>query len=518
MRPIYHKLLCLGACAALVVAGGCQAPWSGGTEAVGGGMFGRASSARVTKAPEHPAATATPSATAAATPPTGTATTDEATLTAVMDEVRKIGSDDPAAQQLLIDELQHSKPTMWPLVIEQFRSSMAYHQQLAASKTAAGVSAAPNEPPALKAGGELGSASPSMKVGELVDPRGIRGDAGLEQTFATANPANMPAPMDRNAAIAIAKGDAPRPFTVDGAAQPLVANANAMAVGAAAGATSAQVVPAAFDAAVADKSDVSQAVFNAPAELPESTLATPLKPGADHDSRNWQDHVKLAIDDLQASAAQSPSSTAEVHQLVSLRLLQLLSGHTEEALKPIPNISAEEQDFWSGQIFALATYLDHHTEPDDKRRAAASVTHLDDAVGHLRELGSLSVRNLAFCKHVYDYGAYEPYDDPKFASGEQLSLYVEVENYHSASTEEGYRTSLGTSYEIVDDAGKRVCGGEFPDVDDCCKSRRRDFHIQYGLALPKSLVAGKYRLQLVMKDRQSDKIGNGMIAFEVRGK
>jgi hypothetical protein len=200
-----------------------------------------------------------------------------------------------------------------------------------------------------------------------------------------------------------------------------------------------------------------------------------------------------------------------------LRILRLLEGDTERALEPIPHIPPAEQDYWSRQVFALATYLDHHSQPDDKRRAAASVVHLDEAVSHLRELGSLSLRNLSFCKNVYGYGAFEPFDSDVFAPGEQVSLYVEVENYHSESSEKGYCTLLGATYEILDEKGKRASGGDFPDVDDCCRSRRRDFHIQFGLALPQNLSPGRYRVELVVKDRQSDKLGHATVPFEIRG-
>ena len=105
----------------------------------------------------------------------------------------------------------------------------------------------------------------------------------------------------------------------------------------------------------------------------------------------------------------------------------------------------------------------------------------------------------------------------KFSPGQQVTLYVEVENYHSDSTDKGYCTSLGTSFEVFDDQGKRIEGGDFPDVEDCCRSRRRDFHIQYGMAIPKKLAPGKYRLDLVMKDRRGDKLGHASIDFEVRG-
>ena len=232
--------------------------------------------------------------------------------------------------------------------------------------------------------------------------------------------------------------------------------------------------------------------------------------------RDWQAHLDLAIDDLQTRLADGPQSTAEVHQVVSLRLLQLLAGQTETALQPIPNISPQEQDYWSSQIFSLATFLDHHRQPDDDRRAAASVVHLDEAVGHLRELGTLSVRNLAFCKNVFGYGAYEPINNPTFTPGQQLTLYLEVENYHSESTAKGYKTMLGASYEVVNDSGERVAGGEFPNIEDSCQSRRRDFHIQYGLVLPKTAKSGKHHLKLVIDDRQSDKRGNASIAFDVR--
>jgi hypothetical protein len=251
---------------------------------------------------------------------------------------------------------------------------------------------------------------------------------------------------------------------------------------------------------------VEQAIYSAesaPKSSPEEKL-------------DWQRHLKLAIEDLDQRLVDDPRSTAEVHRVVSLRLMNLLAGNTEDALEPLPSVSIEEQDYWSSQVFALATLLDHHRQPDDQRRAAASVVHLDEAVGHLRELGSLAVRNLAFCKSVYGYGAYEPIDHPIFSPGQQVTLYLEVENYHSESTIKGYNTKLAASYELVDEDGERLTGGDFPNVEDTCQSRRRDFHIQYGLVLPKTAKAGKHELKLAMKDRQSDKMGSTSISFEIR--
>ena len=427
-------------------------------------------------------------------PATETATTaaDDATVATVMKEVQQISADDPAAGKMLLDELSLAEPKLWPLVVQQFRSRQAFHEELATRQKSRPV------PKSAKAKDTLAAEPPSAEVGKLADPRGLRPDPALEQAFAAATPANMPAPLDEGATEATLVADAaPAAFADDASARQITRSEQG------AGSKAHVVLTAATETG-----GVEQALFNV-----ESKAPVPSDPAGD-----WQAHLNLAIADLNNHLADGPRSTAEVHQLVSLRLMQLLAGDTEVALRPIPNVSSEEQDYWSGQIFALATFLDHHRQPDDDRRAAASVVHLDEAVGHLRELGSLSLRNLAFCKNVYGYGAYEPINNPSFALGQQITLYLEVENYHSESTPKGYATNLGASYEITNDAGERVANGEFPNVEDSCQSRRRDFHIQYGLVLPKSMSPGKYRLQLVMKDRQSDKIGQASIGFEVAGK
>jgi hypothetical protein len=138
-------------------------------------------------------------------------------------------------------------------------------------------------------------------------------------------------------------------------------------------------------------------------------------------------------------------------------------------------------------------------------------------MAHLRELGALSLRDFAFCRNVYGYGAIEPYKDDRFAPGEQVTLYVEVENYHSQSTETGFTTSLGSTYEILNEKDQRVDGGEFPNVEDVCRTRRRDFHIQFGLTLPEKIAPGRYQLELIVRDRQSDKIAHATAHFEIRG-
>jgi hypothetical protein len=471
-----------------LASGGCMSPWST--------PFGRNE--------KTPTPNEINNATAAATrlPTTSNRDDPNADFAAVLDKIEEVRALDPSAEPKLMEELHRTPPNTWPLVAEQFRATLAYHQQLMAQEQAASptANASASWKDTLAATASTSNPGsrvqpPSSQIGALLDPKMANKEtSGILAQAASATPPARGVATTGGTPAEFAEGDPARP----------IKQSNTVTI--------------------------KQAGFQTPIDADHATAQSGAKDGSNNtrppdekpsasDSlteEDWQKLVQRAADDLSRHVAASPATTAEIHQHVSLRMLRLLQGDTEKALEPIPHITPAEQDYWSRQMFALATYLDHHSQPDDKRRAAATVVHLDEAVSNLRELGSLSVRNLSFCKNVYGYGAYEPYEADIFSSGQQLSLYVEIENYHSVSNEKGYCTLLGASYEILDDKGKRVSGGEFPDVDDCCKSRRRDFHIQFGLTLPENLTTGRYRLELVVKDRQSDKLGHATAPFEVR--
>jgi hypothetical protein len=410
-------------------------------------------------------------------------------VSSVFDSLQQVRRIDPAAEQQLIDQLRASPPDSWPLVAEQFRASLAYREQLRSQHQGrpdpAHAASAPwrqQQRPRVDIQSAASSALP-------IDPHNANVDGLLNTASAHSTPFPAPAVTATSGyAIPPIGAHSPAPLAGDRSDYPLA-------------------MPHAESTAspTFDSTDgIVQSSFSGP--VPDTSL-----------DRDWRQFVQAAATELRHTAPRSPASTAEVHQLATLRILDLLSGSTEQAIEAIPNLSPTEQDYWSNQLFALATYLDHHAQPDGKRRAAASVIYLDNAVWSLRELGTLSLRNLTFCKEVYGYGALQPYDADRFSPGEQVSLYVEVENYHSRSTEKGYCTSLGSTYEILTDSGERVASGKMPDVDDCCRSRRRDFHIQYGITLPKTLLPGQYRFNLVVKDRQGDKIGSATAAFEIIG-
>ena len=230
---------------------------------------------------------------------------------------------------------------------------------------------------------------------------------------------------------------------------------------------------------------------------------------------DWRSSLDATITLLENQAPDQPQSTEEAYEHARLRLLQLAAGRGAEAYESIPGLTAIEQGYWADQLYSVSTLLDVSTQPETLRRAAAAATHHARAAGKLRSLSSLQVRNVSFCSKVYGFGAYEPITSPRFRSGEQATLYAEVDNYQSDSTSEGHRTSLSSSYRVLNRDGDPVDDGEFPVVDDLCMSLRRDFHIQYGVVLPAGLAAGEYTLELTITDQLSGKIGRDKLDFTI---
>ncbi|MDC0936701.1 hypothetical protein OAS39_10475, partial [Pirellulales bacterium] len=186
-----------------------------------------------------------------------------------------------------------------------------------------------------------------------------------------------------------------------------------------------------------------------------------------------------------------------------------------EALRPVPGAAPAQQDYWAKQLYAVSAYLDDKNQGDEMQRAATALVHLDEARDRLSELAMLQIRNLALVDAVGGFGDYKLHKDGKFRPRDQATLYAEVQNFHSESTAEGFRTHLSTSYQVLDQSGTRVDGGQFPDVEDVCKSRRRDFHMQYGIVLPARIYAGQYELQLIVTDGKSKKIAQASVPLEI---
>jgi len=415
-----------------------------------------------------------------------------------LQEIRAI---DPEAERELMADLRDAKPEHYSMIVDTFSTALAYRQQLAKRQTR------PSDADTLAAVDGSPAAAESPQVPEferetadraaavsasLVSARSVPSQPQTEPRPAAveANAASYtaaPTPTDRLASPQVKSSAVPPPPTARALYPP-----------------EQQQPPGANAQSVIDSDNQGNHVQPA-------SLAAPLEPV------EWHRQLDGTINALANSVSPQPASTAELHDHMRLRTLQLIAGREEEAYRPIPGASPAQQDYWSKQLFAMAAYLDAAQKLDDKQRAAAALVPFDEARAKLSELATLQIRNAAFVAKVDGYGSYEPQKSASFQPGKKITLYAEVENFTSNAAEDGFHTSLGTSYQVLDSTGRRVDAKQFPDVADKCRNRRRDFHMQYELALPTRIYPGDYELELTITDHNSGKIGQSRLPFQIAG-
>ena len=445
----------------------------------------------------------------------------------ILGELQEIRAIDPEAERQLIDDLKEVKPENYAVVVETFRTALAYRQQLAAREQAVFAGESPvneydaatrlvsHQTPAHQTAAEFTPAQPSAAERSADAPPVA---AAPESPAAAIWPPTPERPLrPRTAPQAVAASNVSHAIATEPAPAPLAARGLAPPADEAAIASDNDDAPAPLGAfsttstPLTPLTPVSAAVVVA---SPEATPpAAPLAPI--ESSGDWQTQLHTAIADLERTVAPKPTTVSELHDHMRLRTLQLLAGNETDAFRPIPGASPAQQDYWSKQLFAISAYLSATGKLDEKQRAMAALAPLDEARARLSELASLQIRNLSFVKSVDGFGAYEPNVARSFQPGEKVVLYAEVENYSSQASETGYHTSLGTSFQVLDKAGHRVDGKQFPEVEDKCRNRRRDFHMQYELALPERIYPGTYDLELTITDHHSGKIGQATLTFEI---
>jgi len=263
------------------------------------------------------------------------------------------------------------------------------------------------------------------------------------------------------------------------------------------------------------------AEFLARSEKMQTPDAETARATSNTDSRSatdttWNEHVDAAIEQLREELEIAVDGSGQIEDEARLRLLYLIANRRDAAVEAIESLDPEMQEFWSKEIFGLATLLSPELIADPSNRLVESKRNLNDALLRLGESAPLAVRNLAFVTEVQAYGSYTPFGENEFLPGQRVLLYGEVENFRSKQTAQGYHTALRSSYEIFDSRRQKIAEHEFNTNEETCRNPRRDFFTICEFTMPDRLYPGRYELRLTVADLNGDKSGQSSITFHVR--
>lgn len=266
-----------------------------------------------------------------------------------------------------------------------------------------------------------------------------------------------------------------------------------------------------------------RAVQSAYAETPMLDLTVDSKSKFDKNFKEkeltWEQHLQRAMKQIEESGDETlESPQARMRMAVISRLLALSLNDRESMLEVIKGLQPDEQDYLNYQMTAIFDAIDPEAHPTSSRKWSLVMVNQKKADAHLASLSNLEIKNLSFCSEVVDFGVTTPFANTKFKPGEEVLLYLELDNFVSERSKDGkgFETQLQGSYEIKDSAGRRVADQTLPADTHVCKNIRRDYFIAYRIYMPQNISTGSYKLNLSVEDLKGRKFGNATIDFQIQ--
>ncbi len=266
------------------------------------------------------------------------------------------------------------------------------------------------------------------------------------------------------------------------------------------------------------RSEAEQPVFRS---SPQSAVPQSLPPA----TQSGGEALQFLIQVTESEVSQlNPGETANdlqyyIERHVYLRLLYLMGGQTELALRPIPRVPPADQEFWTQVLWGVHSYFDMPRIPDHAERAAQTLAQFNTAMLRLKERAPLELKNVTFCNKIDGYGEYSTYPKEEFTPGQRVLIYAEIGNFHSELSAEGiYRTRLKSTLKVFtsDSPDQPVEVKTYPVTEDFCRNHRRDYFHSYVVEIPVRCTRGGHTLQLVIEDELSGKVATYQVPFTVR--
>lgn len=217
------------------------------------------------------------------------------------------------------------------------------------------------------------------------------------------------------------------------------------------------------------------------------------------------------------------SREARVRYEQELRLSYLSADRLDEASQKIEALPEAAAESYRHLLFALSQLTPKEDDKKPAHRHARVLKALRDAAQELSAASRLELRNMAFCEAVEQFGWYTEFKRREFAPGQQVLLYVEVENVTSERKgPQQFETELHGRYQIFDTAGKLMAERTLPVDKENCRNWRRDYFLTYRVYLPETIPPGNYRLELELEDLKGKttnggkKMGEGLLEFVVK--
>lgn len=130
----------------------------------------------------------------------------------------------------------------------------------------------------------------------------------------------------------------------------------------------------------------------------------------------------------------------------------------------------------------------------------------------------LAVANACLASRVRGWGDVDRFSESRFASGQELIVYFELEHLSAEPSAAGHTTRIDTTLQLMAADGRLLHQWHFEPVEETCPALRRDYFARYVLRIPADTPAGPCRLDLAVTDTVGHCTAAATLPLEVIGR
>ena len=257
--------------------------------------------------------------------------------------------------------------------------------------------------------------------------------------------------------------------------------------------------------------------------LPEQTVDAALVPdsGASDSSLLLIRLIQATAEELKNWPLQANGIPQDItgyqRSQQNLRLLYLIAEQPGNAIQTVDGLPPGEQEFWQELMLAMAEYRSEDGISRDVR-LTSTAGQLRSALRQLSPLSSLGIRRFEICSRIHSFGRIDTFPANHFDPGQPLLLYAEIENFTTERTPAGsHSTRFDAQLQIFEEGNDKPKETiDLANIADEATSERSDYYQSFELNLPSHLKGGQYSIRLRLRDRNSGKMAEAVVEFQVR--
>ncbi|MDR0337207.1 MAG: hypothetical protein LBI18_08970 [Planctomycetaceae bacterium] len=240
---------------------------------------------------------------------------------------------------------------------------------------------------------------------------------------------------------------------------------------------------------------------NNPANNPNNHSVS-ISPSQFND-KDWEFLVRMGADRLRNKIERTSDGRTFANE-GRLRVLEMLLGNRNEAVKPIAGTDRAINEFMANQMLGFTAFFDETGIPEQRTRNTHALFRFDEGLMELRKICPIKLKKVQFVRGWGDtFGNFIPRNEDCHA-GEQLELYMEPENPSIRRTQQGYNVSMSISYEIRDQTANVLQKIDHITVQETSLSQKRDYCIWLRVLLPEKIPPGQYQLRVSVTDTNDE--------------